>query len=90
MKLATFLLNNGDEYMGHKQIELGEIPYDTLRSILEELQSEDPYHLFFMKVFTDGSGSVEQAFYWKEGEHPSGHTDRTILGFQLKDGGREE
>lgn len=87
MKLATFLLNNEDEYMGHKQIELGEISYDTLRNILVELQSEDPYHLFFMKVFTDGSGSVEQAFYWREGEHPNGHTDRTILGFQLKDEG---
>lgn len=86
MKLATFLLENKNEYNGHKQTELGGITFDDLQGVVEVLQSEDPCHLFYMKIFSDGSGSVEQGCYWEEGEHLMGHTDRTIFGFQLKGG----
>lgn len=87
MKLATFLLENKNEYNGHKQTELGEMTFDDLREVMEALQEESPDHLFFMKIFSDGSGSVEQGGYWKEGEHPLGREDRLIFGFQLKGGG---
>lgn len=83
MKLATYLLENKNEYNGHKQTELGKMTFDDLREVMEALQEESPDHLFFMKIFTDGSGSVKQASYWKEGEHPLGHEDRLIFGFQL-------
>ena len=87
MKLATFLLESKNEYNGHKQTELGEMTFDDLREVIEALQEESPEHLFFMKIFSDGSGSVEQGCYWREGEHPLGHVDRNIFGFQLmKDG----
>lgn len=87
MKLATFLLENKNEYNGHKQTELGEMTFGEIRKIMEALEEESPFHLFYMKMFVDGSGSVEQAFYWKEGEHPLGHANRVIFGFQLKGGG---
>ena len=89
MKLATFLLENKNEYNGHKQTELGEMSFDDLWEVIEALQEESPQHLFYMQLFTDGSGSVEQGCYWREGEHPRGCTDRMIFGFQLKGrGGR--
>ena len=87
MKLATFLLENKNEYNGHKQTELGEMTFDDLREVMEALQEESPHHSFYMKIYSDGSGSVEQASYWKEGEHQLGHVDRLIFGFQLKSGG---
>ena len=87
MKLATFLLENKNEYNGHKQTELGEMTLEEVRKIMDALAEESPYHSFYMKMFNDGSGSVEQADYWKEGEHHLGHTDRMIFGFQLKGGG---
>lgn len=83
MKLATFLLENKNEYNGHKQTELGEMTFDELWEVIGALEEESPQHLFFMKLFSDGSGSVEQGCYWKEGEHPLGHVDRNIFGFQL-------
>ena len=84
MKLATFLLERDSEYGGHKQTELRELTFEEVRMIIKALEEESPYHMFYMKLFTDGSGSVEQAFYWGEGEHPLGHVDRIIFGFQLK------
>ena len=87
MKLATFLLENKNEYNGHKQTELGEMTFDDLWKVIEALQEESPDHLFYMKLFSDGSGSVEQGCYWREGEHPLGHEDRIIFGFLLKGGG---
>lgn len=87
MKLATFLLENKNEYNGHKQTELGEMTFDELWEVFGALKEESPWHSFYMKIYSDGSGSVEQASYWKEGEHPLGHVDRLIFGFQLKSGG---
>lgn len=87
MKLAKFLLESSNEYSGHKQTELGELTFEEIRKIMRALEEETPFHLFHMKLFVDGSGSVEQAFYWEEGEHPLGHVDRIIFGFQLKGGG---
>lgn len=84
MNLARFLLESSNEYNGHKQTELGELTFEEIRVILEALSEESPHHLFYMKMFNDGSGSVEQAFYWREGEHPRGHVDRIIFGFQLE------
>ena len=84
MKLATYLLKSKNEHYGHKQTELGVMSFDELWEVVEALQEEDPYHLFYMQIFTVGSGSVEQGCYWKEGEHPRGHTDRMIFGFQLE------
>lgn len=87
MKLATFLLENINEYNGHKQTELGEMTLDDLWKVVEDLKEESPHRPFYIKIFSDGSGSVEQESYWKEGEHPLGHVDRLIFGFQLKRGG---
>lgn len=87
MRLATFLLENKNEYNGHKQVELGEMTFEEIRKIMDSLEEESPQHLFYMQLFTDGSGSVEQGCYWREGEHPNGHTDRIIFGFHLKSGG---
>lgn len=87
MKLATFLLENKNEYNGHKQTELGVIAFDDLWEVIGALEEESPHYSFYMKIFSDGSGSVEQASYWKEGEHPRGHEDRVIFGFQLNGGG---
>lgn len=84
MKLATFLLENKNEYNGHKQTELGELTFEEVRMIMGALEEESPHHLFYMKMFNDGSGSVEQAFYWREGDHPEGHIDRMIFDFKLK------
>jgi len=86
MKLATFLLENKNEYNGHKQTELGEMTFDELWEVFGALKEESPQHSFYMRMFDDGSGSVEQASYWKEGEHPLGHVNRLIFGFQLKGG----
>lgn len=83
MKLSEFLLNSENEYNGHKQIEIGDISFTKLREVVAELEEADPYHSFKIELFSDGSGSVEQTCYWREGEHPNGHTDRTIFGFQL-------
>lgn len=85
MKLAEFLLNSENEYNGHKQLEIGDISFKSLRDVVAELDEADPYHIFKIELFSDGSGSVEQTFYWREGEHPDGHIDRTIFGFQLKE-----
>lgn len=84
MKLAKFLLESSNEYNGHKQTELGELTFKKIRKIMKALVKESPHHLFYMKMFDDGSGSVEQGCYWKEGEHPDGHIDRVIFGFELK------
>lgn len=84
MNLARFLLESSNEYNGHKQTELGELTFEEIRMILEALSEESPHHLFYMKMFSDGSGSVEQGCYWKEGEHPAGHIDRMIFDFVLK------
>lgn len=89
MKLATFLLENKNEYNGHKRTELGGMAFDDLWEVVEALQEDSPQHLFYVQLFTDGSGSVEQASYWKEGEHPLGHVDRLIFGFQLLKEGSE-
>ena len=83
MKLATFLLENKNEYNGHKQTELGKMTFDELWEVIRALEEESP-HSFYMKMYSDGSGSVEQASYWKEWEHLLGHEDRLIFGFQLK------
>lgn len=85
MKLAEFLLNSENEYNGHKQIEVGEISLSALRNVVRALEDEDPYHLFMIQLFSDGSGSVEQANYWREREHPSGSINRMIFGFKLKE-----
>lgn len=87
MKLATFLLENEDEFNGHKQTELGEMTFSDLWGVFEALQEESPDYSFYIKLFSDGSGSVKQSSYWREGEHPLGHVDRLIFGFQLKGGG---
>lgn len=84
MKLSEFLLNSENEYNGHKQTEIGDISFKSLRAVVAELEEADPYHSFKIELFSDGSGSAEQACYWREGEHPNGHKDRTIFGFQLK------
>lgn len=85
MKLSEFLLNNENEYNGHKQIEIGEISFKSLRAVVAELEEEEPNYSFKIELFSDGSGSVSQTCYWREGEHPNGHTDRVIFGFQLKE-----
>lgn len=85
MKLSEFLLNSENEYNGHKQIELGDISFKSLRAVVSELEEAEPWHSFKIELFSDGSGSVEQVGYWREGEHPCGHRDRIIFGFQLKE-----
>lgn len=85
MKLAEFLLENDNEYNGHKQIDLGEISFKKLREVVAALQEEDPYHLFAICLYCDNSGTVEQNGYWLKGGHPLGHEDRMIFGFQLKE-----
>lgn len=84
MKLSEFLLNSENEYNGHKQIEVGDISFTKLREVVAELEEADPYHSFKIELFSDGSGSVVQTCYWREGGHPNGHIDRNIFGFQLK------
>lgn len=84
MKLSEFLLNNENEYNGHKQTEIGDISFKSLRAVVAELEKTDPYRSFKIELFSDGSGSVSQTCYWRTGEHPRGHIDRTIFGFQLK------
>lgn len=83
MKLSEFLLNSENEYNGHKQIEIGDISFTKLREIVAELEEAESSYSFKIELFSDGSGSVSQTYYWREGEHPLGHIDRTIFGFQL-------
>lgn len=85
MKLSEFLLNSENEYNGHKQIEIGDISFLKLREIVAELEEAEPSYSFKIEMFSDGSGSVSQTCYWREGEHPLGHKDRIIFGFQLKE-----
>lgn len=85
MKLSEFLLNSENEFNGHKQLEIGDISFKSLRTVVAELEEAEPSYSFKIELFSDGSGSVEQTCYWRKGEHPSGHIDRTIFGFQLKE-----
>lgn len=54
MTLAKFLLENKGSTMN-----LGYLSVERADSILEELENEDPYSVFYMKVFKDGSAFVE-------------------------------
>ena len=85
MTLAEFLLTETSEYNGHKQFDVGNIHFSSLKRILTELEKEDTKDMYAMKIYEDGSGCIEQLDYWHKGEHPLGDLDRTILSFTICD-----
>ena len=88
--LINMVVSENNEYNGHCQLELGEIHLDTLLELTDALErycnknnlSKGMCHA---KVFSDKSGVVEMSDWWEQGEHPLGHTERTMFGFKLKD-----
>jgi hypothetical protein len=86
----NMILSKDNEYNGHCQLELGEMHLDTLLELTECLEeycnknnlSKGMCHA---KIFSDKSGAVEMSDWWEQGEHPLGHTERTMFGFKLKD-----
>lgn len=82
MKLAKLLLNNKQEYNGHKQITLPRMPHKKMLKLLRQLEAYAPDYAFTWHVCADGSSSIYQDNYWKPGEHHMGHTDRLIASFE--------
>lgn len=82
MKLAKLLLNNKQEYNGHKQITLPQLSRKKMLKLLRELEACEPKYAFTWHVYADGSGSIYQDNYWKPGEQLMGHTDRLIASFE--------
>lgn len=81
MNLATFLLNNTEEYNGHKQMEISHMSIDEGKQLLKELSDacDCAADIFYMALFDDGSFDIYQSNYWGYGEHPLGCKDRLIL-----------
>jgi len=88
--LINMIVSKDNEYNGHCQLEIGTIDLDTLLELTDALEqycnknnlSKGMCHA---KVFSDKSGVVEMSDWWEQGEHPLGHTERTMFGFKLKD-----
>jgi hypothetical protein len=88
--MINMIVSKDNEYNGHCQLELGEMHLDTLLELTDALErycnknnlSKGMCHA---KVFSDKSGVVEMSDWWEQGEHPLGHTERTMFGFKLKD-----
>jgi len=80
MQLEPFLLNHKGEFNGHKDIELNYMTLDDGIELCKSLEAytEDEY-MFTLELFSDGSFSIFQKDYWKEGEHSLDHKDRLIL-----------
>jgi len=88
--LINMIVSKDNEYNGHCQLEIGMIDLDTLLELTDALEeycnknnlSKGMCHA---KIFSDKSGVVEMSDWWEQGEHPLGHTERTMFGFKLKD-----
>jgi hypothetical protein len=85
----NMIVSKDNEYNGHCQLEIGEICLDTLLEItasLEEYCNKNNLSkgMCHAKVFSDKSGVVEMSDWWEQGEHPLGHTERTMFGFKLR------
>src|SRR5690554_3837373 len=88
--LINMVVSKGNEYNGHCQLEIGTIDLDTLLELTGALEHYCYEHnlskgMCHAKVFSDKSGVVEMSDWWEQGEHPLGHTERTMFGFKLKD-----
>lgn len=81
--LAGWLLNGAYEYDGHKQTSIGPITLKQLKGVVYQLEKESKGYSFYIELYSDNSGSVLQEGYWSDGEHPSGHRNRTIFSFVL-------
>jgi len=88
--LINMIVSKDNEYNGHCQLEIGTIDLDALLELTGALEhycnknnlSKGMCHA---KIFSDKSGVVEMSDWWEQGEHPLGHTERTMFGFKLKD-----
>lgn len=88
--LINMIVSKDNEYNGHCQLELGTIDLDTLLELTNALEhycnkNNLSKGMCYAKVFSDKSGVVEMSDWWEQGEHPLGHTERTMFGFKLKD-----
>lgn len=82
MKLAKLLLNNKQEYNGHKQITLPRMSHKKVLKLLQKLEEREPGYTFVWEVNSDGSSCIFQVGYWLPTEHPLGHINRLIASFE--------
>lgn len=76
--LLQVILSSG-EYNGHLQTTLNEL-HKTIALGLCEFLEENLHNPVYLKLYSDGGGSIYQEDCWEEGEHPSGHRDRLLIG----------
>lgn len=80
--IAKFLLTTNN-YNGHFQTTVTGLSIQDCLDICKDLEAYRDLGKdtsFVCEVWTDGGISIYQKDYWKDGEHPSGHKDRLILG----------
>lgn len=82
------LIFNGETYNGHNTLTLDKsIPLDKAQKLCKAFQdilwdTEGWGGFVVCEYYTDGSGGIKAKYYWKEGEHPLGHIDKTLLSWE--------